>query len=46
MIYGRPANSFGQERMTCLKLGQEFASKVQKWKRHYFLKSYVFHSLQ
>jgi hypothetical protein len=32
--------------MTCLELGQESASKVQKWKRHCFLKSYVFHSLQ
>ena len=30
----------------CLKLGLKSANKVQKQKRHCFLKSYGFHSLQ
>jgi hypothetical protein len=44
LIYGRPTNSFGQERTTYLKLGLESISKVWKQKRHCFLKSYGFHS--
>ena len=39
-------NSFIRERTNCLKLGLEFTNKVQKHKRHCFLKSYEFHSLQ
>jgi hypothetical protein len=45
-IYGRLVNSFKQERMIYLKLDLEFIRKVQKQKRHCFLKSYGFHSLQ
>jgi hypothetical protein len=39
------SNNISYYKMTYLKLGLESTGKVQKQKRHYFLKSYGFHSL-